>query len=288
MVEPHLPNISPTSRESKIMFEFAPKRSPRLFPQPKTKLEALSVIVRNPGNTVIEQTTRLSQPVIRVEASNVNTACTLYECQTERLLELATASPQQTLRQPKQGLKYWSFGLARFRKRLPSSNSGRDMVNIEWNKADQAYTLRSAVTLLVDRQELFDFFSDAFQLEQITPPWLHFHVTTAAPIDIEAGTLIDYKLKLHGFPIKWRTEISTWDPPFSFTDRQLKGPYYLWEHFHTFEEVEGGTLVSDEVNYRAIGGAIVHSLFVKNDLIKIFEYRRQRMIELFTDSASQT
>ncbi len=162
------------------------------------------------------------------------------------------------------------------------------MVTIDWDKNEQCYVLKSAITLPVTRDVLFDFFSDAFQLEQITPPWLHFHVTTAAPIDIQAGTLIDYKLKLHGFPIKWRTEISTWDPPFSFTDRQLKGPYYLWEHFHTFEEVEGGTLVSDQVHYRAIGGAIVHSLFVKNDLMKIFEYRRQRMIELFTEPAGSS
>jgi ligand-binding SRPBCC domain-containing protein len=160
------------------------------------------------------------------------------------------------------------------------------MVNIEWNKAVRAYTLTSSVTLPVSRQQLFDFFSDAFQLEQITPPWLHFHVTTAAPIDIQAGALIDYKLRLRGIPIRWRTEISTWDPPSSFTDRQLKGPYSLWEHFHTFEEVEGGTLVKDQVNYRVIGGAIVHSLFVKNDLIKIFGYRRQRMIELFADADS--
>lgn len=158
------------------------------------------------------------------------------------------------------------------------------MVEISWDKQERAYKLTAATVMPVARDELFAFFSDAFQLERITPPWLGFRVTTPAPIEIQTGTLIDYRLRLRGIPIRWRTEISTWDPPYSFTDRQLKGPYSLWEHFHTFEEVDGGTLVSDEVNYRVIGGAIVHSLFVKNDLLKIFAFRRQRMIELFVNS----
>jgi ligand-binding SRPBCC domain-containing protein len=160
------------------------------------------------------------------------------------------------------------------------------MIEINWNAAEKAYTLSATMMLPVDRETLFHFFSDAFQLEQITPPWLNFRVITPAPIVIQAGTLIDYKLKLRGFPIRWRTEISTWDPPYSFTDRQLKGPYYLWEHFHTFEEVEGGTLVSDQVNYRSIGGALVHSLFVKNDLLKIFAWRQQKMTERFANEGA--
>lgn len=162
------------------------------------------------------------------------------------------------------------------------------MIQIKWNAARRAYTLKASKVLPVDRETLFNFFSDAFQLEQITPPLLNFRVVTPAPIEIQAGTLIDYRLKLRGLPIRWRTEISTWDPPSSFTDRQLKGPYYLWEHFHTFEDVEGGTLVSDEVNYRNIGGAFVHSLFVKHDLLSIFGYRQQKMVELFTKTALTT
>ena len=155
------------------------------------------------------------------------------------------------------------------------------MVEINWDGSERAYILTSTVTFPVSRETLFDFFSDAFQLEQITPSWLNFKVLTERPIVIQPGTLIDYKLRLRGIPIRWTTEISTWDPPFSFTDRQLKGPYYLWEHFHTFEEVENGTLVSDHVKYRAPGGALVHALLVKNDLRKIFEYRRDRMLVLF-------
>ncbi len=155
------------------------------------------------------------------------------------------------------------------------------MVEIQWNRSHHAYVLRSSVLLPVPRATLFQFFSDAFQLERITPPWLKFKVLTPAPIDIKAGTLIDYRLSLRLVPIRWRTEISTWNPPVSFTDRQLKGPYRLWEHLHTFEEVEGGTLAIDQVKYRVLGGGIVNALFVRPDLLKIFQYRRDRMIELF-------
>ena len=156
------------------------------------------------------------------------------------------------------------------------------MVTISWDKSRSAWLLESCVTLPVSRVELFEFFSDAFQLEQITPPWINFRILTPAPIFIKSGTLIDYRLRLRGLPIRWRTEISSWDPPHSFTDRQLKGPYYLWEHLHTFTEVDGGTEVRDQVWYRVPGGAIVHSLFVKNDLLRIFRYRMARMQEIFS------
>ncbi|MGB4707094.1 MAG: hypothetical protein WBH28_01420 [Fuerstiella sp.] len=81
------------------------------------------------------------------------------------------------------------------------------MLEINWDRKAKAYILKSAVTLPVSRETLFDFFSDAFQLEQITPPLLQFKVLTPPPINIQAGTLIEYKLKLRGFPIRWRTEI---------------------------------------------------------------------------------
>ena len=158
------------------------------------------------------------------------------------------------------------------------------MIDIQWDSAEKAFVLNCEVTLPVSKERLFEFFADAFQLEQITPPWLNFRVLTEAPIDIKAGTLIDYKLRLRGIPIRWRTEIATWSPPDSFTDRQLKGPYYLWEHFHTFKTLEGGTLVTDEVKYRVPGGRLINSLVVRNDLKKIFGYRRQRMIDLFGET----
>ena len=157
------------------------------------------------------------------------------------------------------------------------------MLEIDWDSECRAYRLTTEAVLPATRHEVFDFFSDAFQLERITPPLLRFRVLTPAPIQIKAGTLIDYKLRVHGVPIKWKTEISTWDPPYSFTDRQLKGPYRLWEHLHTFEEVEDGTLMRDQVHYRVPGGAIAHWLVVERDLREIFQFRLNEMLKIFSD-----
>lgn len=125
--------------------------------------------------------------------------------------------------------------------------------------------------------EVFAFFADAFNLEQITPPWLHFHVITPAPIPMRAGTLIDYKLRLHGIPIRWRSEITAWEPPFFFVDEQRKGPYRLWHHEHRFESRDGGTLVTDHVDYRVIGGRLINRFFVRRDLDRIFAFRHAAM-----------
>lgn len=130
-------------------------------------------------------------------------------------------------------------------------------------------------------EEVFAFFADARQLETITPPWLHFRVLTPSPLEIRQGTLIDYRLRLHGIPIRWRSEICDWEPPFRFVDQQLRGPYRLWWHEHTFEAREGGTLVGDHVRYRAPGGAFIDRLFVRPDLRRIFDYRHQRLCEIF-------
>lgn len=155
------------------------------------------------------------------------------------------------------------------------------MVTIDWNPEDRLFCLQSVVTLAHSPEALFEFFSDAFQLEQITPPWLNFKIQTPGPIDIRKGCLIDYSIRLRGIPIRWRTEISEWSPPCSFVDRQLKGPYLLWEHLHTFEKVAEGTVARDEVRYRVPGGRLINWLMVKRDLIRIFEFRRNKMLELF-------
>ena len=165
-----------------------------------------------------------------------------------------------------------------------SSNSVR--VEFQWDPTDKAFVLSTSVLLPRCRTEVFDFFSDAFQLERITPKWLNFKILTPAPIAMRTGCLIDYKISLRGVPLRWKTEISSWDPPFSFTDRQLKGPYLLWEHLHTFEETQGGTLMSDRVRYRVLGGRLVNWAFVQDDLNKIFSYRGHRMLELFPTVSS--
>ena len=105
---------------------------------------------------------------------------------------------------------------------------------------------------------MFPFFAEARNLETLTPPWVKFKVLTPPPITMQPGTLIDYKIKAHGWPISWRTEIAEWNPPHRFVDLQLRGPYTLWRHTHTFEEREGGTLCRDHVRYRPRGGALFH------------------------------
>lgn len=138
-------------------------------------------------------------------------------------------------------------------------------------------------TIDLPRQDVFEFFADAGNLERITPPELNFHIITPQPIDIKQGTLIDYKLKMRGIPIKWRTEISVWEPPFRFVDQQLRGPYNQWIHTHTFTELSPTqTLMEDEVRYRLPLeplGDIAHFM-VRRELDYIFDYRQKVVAEM--------
>ena len=143
------------------------------------------------------------------------------------------------------------------------------------------YTLHTELWLPRPRHEIFAFFAEARNLETLTPPWLSFTVLTPAPIALRPGTLIDYRIRVHGLPIRWCTEIAEWDPPRQFVDVQLRGPYRLWHHTHTFAERDGGTLCGDHVRYYPRGGALIHWLFVRRDVERIFQYRRQRLQALF-------
>jgi ligand-binding SRPBCC domain-containing protein len=131
------------------------------------------------------------------------------------------------------------------------------------------------------REEVFAFFSDARNLDAITPPWVRFQTLTPAPIEMKAGALIDYKLRVHGFPIRWRTRITEWEPPFRFVDEQLRGPYRLWVHEHEFEPRDGGTLMRDHVRYAVPFDFLVHRLFVRRDVERIFAYRTESLRERF-------
>jgi ligand-binding SRPBCC domain-containing protein len=128
-------------------------------------------------------------------------------------------------------------------------------------------------------ERAFEFYGDARNLERITPPWLGFVVTTPAPIEMGPGTLIEYQLRLHRVPVRWRTRIEAWEPPRRFVDAQVKGPYTLWEHTHTFEEDgSGATIIRDRVRYSIpFGplGMLAERLLVRRDLRRIFDYRRE-------------
>ncbi len=155
-------------------------------------------------------------------------------------------------------------------------------LDIRRDPSGQGMRLEATQFLPHSRDRVFAFFADAFQLETITPPWLKFEVLTPRPIGIVDGTLIDYRLSLHGIPLKWRSRISVWEPPLRFVDEQVRGPYRWWHHEHTFEEVPGGTLCRDVVRYAALGGRWIDLLFVRRDLRGIFEYRRDKLAVIFT------
>ncbi len=130
--------------------------------------------------------------------------------------------------------------------------------------------------------EAFAFFSDALNLERITPPWLRFRVINPAAIEMGPGTLIEYRLRLHLIPIRWLTKIEEWKPGRRFVDKQVRGPYRLWEHTHSFESAPGGTLMRDVVRYDLpLGplGAVAHRAFVRRDLERIFDFRREAVAQ---------
>lgn len=152
-----------------------------------------------------------------------------------------------------------------------------------------SYALTTDLWLPHPPEDIFAFFSDAFHLDDLTPPWLHFRILTPAPLRLRAGACIDYRLRWRGLPLAWRTEISVWEPPRRFVDRQLRGPYRLWVHEHVFEPESGGTRIRDRVEYALPGGPLaplLHRLLVGPDVRRIFAYRSRRLAELLHTSSS--
>lgn len=143
------------------------------------------------------------------------------------------------------------------------------------------FTLERSVFLPHSIDRVFDFFARAENLESLTPPLLKFEILTPVPIEMRVGAMIDYRLRLHGIPLRWRSEITVWDPPYRFVDEQRRGPYRLWIHEHRFREAEGGTWVDDEVKYAVPGGTLIRNLFVAPNLREVFNYRHEQLRELF-------
>lgn len=145
----------------------------------------------------------------------------------------------------------------------------------------RTFPLEKTLWLPRPREQIFDFFSNPHNLDRITPPWLKFKVLAPTSTVVRTGTRLDYRLTLHGVPIRWQSEISVWQPPERFVDRQTKGPYYLWIHEHTFNEHHGGTLVGDHIQYAVPGGRVIQRLFVAPDLQRIFLYRHRILEQIF-------
>ena len=134
---------------------------------------------------------------------------------------------------------------------------------------------------------VFSFFEDARNLEAITPPWLNIRVLDAERIRMRAGAEIDYVIRWMGVPLKWKTTITEYSPPYRFVDEQSRGPYALWHHEHTFEETAEGVTIRDRVDYRLpLGwlGRAAHALLVKRQLLEIFRYRQKTIAGILSVS----
>lgn len=146
------------------------------------------------------------------------------------------------------------------------------------------YELKRQVIIPAPIGEVFSFFSAVENLNLITPPWLYFKILTPLPVKMKKNALIDYSIKLLGLQMTWRTEITVWQPLDRFVDRQVNGPYRVWEHTHLFEEKAGGTQMEDIIRYAVPGfvlSPLIHFLFVRPRLEKIFSFREKSILEYF-------
>ena len=147
-------------------------------------------------------------------------------------------------------------------------------------------TLHREMWVPLPLDTVFGFFSNPANLEKVTPPWVGFRILSKLPVEMKPGALLDYAIRVHGIPLKWRSEITVWEPPYRFADLQLNGPYAVWHHQHRFEARHGGTLVTDDVEYAIPfswmpGAQLVERFLVAPDVEKIFAHRRGALLRHF-------
>ena len=148
----------------------------------------------------------------------------------------------------------------------------------------EPYELADELVVPAPIEDVFAFFDRPENLARITPPWLSFQILTPRPIPMHEGAVLDYAIRVGPMPSRWRSMITTYEPPHRFVDEQLLGPYSFWHHTHSFECVEGGTLIRDHVRYLpppGFLGRIAHALFIRRQLEAIFRYRREVVQDLF-------
>ena len=157
-----------------------------------------------------------------------------------------------------------------------------DGLDPPWRDLEIRYRLERQQWIGRSRDEVFDFFSDASNLDALTPGWLRLRVLTPRPLEMRSEARLDYALRLMAVPFRWRTRIALWDPPDRFVDVQERGPYALWEHHHFFHPLEDGVLMRDVVHYALpLGrlGRLVHAIAVRSAVTAIFDYRYDRICE---------
>ena len=153
--------------------------------------------------------------------------------------------------------------------------------------SSKMYTLKTEQIIEKPIKNVFEFFKTPENLERLTPDSLNFHFLTPTPITMKEGSIIDYQLSVFFKTIRWTTYITNYDPPYKFSDVQLKGPYSFWHHTHQFESLDQNkTKMIDEVRYQlpfGVFGKIAHTLFVKRQLNDIFNYRKQVLKDILND-----
>jgi ligand-binding SRPBCC domain-containing protein len=153
------------------------------------------------------------------------------------------------------------------------------------------YTLKHQQLIRRSLTEVFEFFERPENLAKLTPVQLGFEILTPTPIEMKSGVLIDYTIKLFGIRLRWTTLITAFDPPNSFVDQQLKGPYSFWHHTHTFRQTIEGTIITDEVRYVlpfGLLGRMAHALFIGRQLKRIFGYRAEYIENYFAGETQHT
>lgn len=151
------------------------------------------------------------------------------------------------------------------------------------------YELRRTQLVPAPLPDVFRFFEDPKNLEQITPPFLRFRVLGATDEQVRLDTRIRYRLRWQIFPIGWESRISEYRQNVMFADEMLRGPYRRWYHRHYFDEVEGGVEITDIVEYELpLGplGRLAHALVVERQLNEIFDYRRDVIARLFPEKTA--
>ena len=146
-------------------------------------------------------------------------------------------------------------------------------------------TLHHEAVVAASLEDTFAFFSNAANLERLTPAWINFRIRSAMPIEMKEGALIDYQIVLYGLPVPWRTRIDVWKPGARFVHRQIAGPYRWWHHEHRFEREGSGTRVIDHVEY-VPRAAMLSARLVTRDVQRIFAFRKDALAELLGESPS--
>ena len=155
------------------------------------------------------------------------------------------------------------------------------LVQIGRHPHSKGYRLETRLLVKESIGNVFEFFSNVHGLETLTPPWLHFKVRSVNRPVIGEGVEIEYKLRVHGIPLRWKSRITDWNPPFGFVDEQIVGPYRWWHHEHQFMECDEGTWVTDRVDYGVPLGWLSHRFLVSRDLHQIFRFRHEKLLERF-------